>query len=196
MPVRAHHARELGEHVHLGLPHAGDRRELAQRSGALLAGRTHAIELPRALGCACGPDRGHRVREPPAREQGGVAQVARRRQDVELEPDRRARAEPEPGERRLEPAQARQRLDRLERALRTRPREVAPDEQQGLAVHGNDEMRVLRRAGEVVDVGRDDEQRGVEPGLRKAVTKSGETRLELGARRGLRQVIGGHYLRS
>jgi hypothetical protein len=57
-------------------------------------------------------------------------------------------------------------------------------------------MGVLGRAGEVVHVGRQHEQGGVEPGGRKTPAQPLETRLELGEGRGLGHGIGGHESRS
>ena len=167
-----------------------------QRRRTLGARRAHAHELPRALRGAGGPDRRHRVSETAIGQQGRVAQVRGGGEHVELEPDRRAGAEAEAGERRLEPAQARQGLDIVERALGAGTLEIAPDEQERVAGDGNDQLRVLRRAGQVVEVGRLDEQRRVETRGLEPGPESRETRFELRARRGLQDGIGGHGPRS
>ena len=143
MTVGAHHRCEVGEHVRLGTTDAHEGRQRLERSCTLGARGAHAIELPRALRGARRPDRRHRVSQPAIGKQRRVAQVRGSGEHVELQPDRRTGSETQADKCRLEPAQARQRLDVVERALRAGTFEIAPDEQQRVARDGDDQVRVL-----------------------------------------------------
>ncbi len=116
----------------------------AGRAGA--RSNRRARSLPAALRspryCAAGSTSSSRPRRPPSR------------------PDR--------GERPGKIAERAERLDPLERRLGTGPLEASPDKERRLTVGRHDEVRALRRAGEVVEVCLLDDERGLEPGFPQA----------------------------
>ena len=185
VPVQPHVTGELREHVALG--RAGDeqlRREL-HRGLRLRAGGADARQLPFALARARRPQRRHAVAHLGSGQELAVAQVRGGRQDVELEAEAQPLGQADRGQRRGERAQRRERLDPAERALAARALEVAPHEQHRLAARGHHEVRVLRRAAEIDEVGRLHEQRGVEAVAHQTGLEHRETARDLlGGRRG------------
>ncbi len=118
------------------------------------------------LDSADASQRGRAVPELEAVESAHVAQVARGRKDVELEPEPSA-LDTGGGERAGKLAQRSQRLDGRERALLARAGKSLADEEGRLALGRDDEVGALAGAAQVVEVGLLDDERAVQAFLRE-----------------------------
>ena len=169
---------DLGCELDLGhalAEHAGD---AFVDSGDHGPGLTDALELPRALHRSQPPDQARAVRELEGAQPLRVVEVAERRQHVELEAEPTAR-DAGPVQRRGEIPQRAERLDALERRLGPRPLERPAHEQDGLALGRDDEVGVLRRTGEVVEVDGLDEHGAVQLVVSQGLLEGADTALHL-----------------
>ena len=185
--VQAHVVAELAQDV--ALQAAGDEqlRRVLHGALALDAGRADARHLPLALARARRPQGGHAVGDLGAGQELAVAEVGRRREHVELEPEPELLRQADRRERGGQRAQRRERLDAVQRALGPRALEIAAHEQQRLALGGHDQVRVLRGAAEIHEVGGLHQQRGVEPVALQAGLERRDAAIDLLGRRWGRQ---------
>ena len=181
-PCQPHVVAELAEYVALEAARDEQLRRVLHGQPGLLAGEADAVELPLALARARRPQRGHAVGRLGAGQELAVAEVGGRREHVELEAEPQALRQAGRGQRRRQRAQRRERLDAPQGALRARALEVAAHEQERLALGRHDQVRVLRRAAEVDEIGRLHDQRRVEPvapqpawnaAMRRAISSAG-----------------------
>ena len=172
---------DLGGELDLGHPLAQHARDALVHAGDHGGGLADALELPGALHRSQPPDQARAVRELEGREPLRVVEVAERRQHVELEAEPTAR-DAGPVQRRGEIPQRAERLDALERRLGPRSLERPAHEQHGLALGRDDEVGVLRRAGEVVEVDGLHQHGARQALLSQRLLEGGETALHLGCR--------------
>jgi len=145
----------------------------------LLGRRSHLLELPAGL------DRAHRaqrlgaVPQPVPGQAPLVAEVPRRGQHIQLEPDQGTVVHAAAGQRRRQPRQRAQRLDQLQRRLLPCPLQRAPHQQPRPARRRHDQVRLLIGAGQVGEVGALDDHGGIQPARREGCLEPREPPLNL-----------------
>ena len=154
-------------------------------------GLANAIELPRALQCSLITEEVRAVDDVVAVEPTDIVEIPGGGQHVELEPDAPA-ADAALGERGRELPERAHRLDASERALGLRALERSTHEQQGLACGGNDQVRVLCSAPEVVEIGSLNDHGSVELCRQQTPLKTGEALRDLGRRHARNERVVGH----
>ncbi len=180
-------AASLGFHpageLDLGEPHleeAGDERAHLVDDGRRGA---DALDLPRRLDGPLPHDGAADVLEGRLREELLEAAEQRHRQDVELQPEARRRTAVPLGDEPRKVLGRRQVLDRAERRLEAGALGDLAHVQRRLALGRHVQVRLLDRAGEVVEVGVLLQQGAVEPETQERGLQAGETGLELRRRR-------------